>query len=70
MRHNSEPKILYVYVTGNIDFAVQIDPTILLVGLIRFNLNRPMECAKSICTSLDQSELKLNIHCNICIYLS
>ena len=34
---------LAVYVTGNIDFAVQIDPMILLVELVRFNLNRSME---------------------------
>ena len=35
----------------NIDSAVQIDPMILLVVLVRLNLNQPMECLR------DQSAL-------------
>ena len=40
-------------VTVNIDLAVQINPMILLVGLVRLNLNQPMECL------VDQSVLVL-----------
>ena len=46
-RNKNVSKFLYatcMYVTVNIDFAVQIDPMILLVVLVRLNLNQPMEC--------------------------
>ena len=45
-----------MYVTVNIDFTVQIDPMILLVVLVRLNLNQPMECL------WDQSKLQININ--------
>ena len=47
-----------MYVTVNIDLAVQIDPVILLVDLVRLK-NQPMECfSTSIYATLDQSERK------------
>ena len=53
-----------MYARGNIDPAVQIDPMILLVDLVRFESANRM-FAISICTSLDLSELKINIHSNM-----
>ena len=59
----------YICCTLNLDLAIQIDPTVLLVGLVlRLKLVNRM-FARSICTSsylgLDhsESELKINIHC-------
>ena len=43
----------------NINLAVQIDPIILLVDLEFESANGMF--ARSICTSLDQSELKISI---------
>ena len=35
---------IHICVTVNIDLAVQIDPVILVVDLVRVDLNQPMEC--------------------------
>ena len=50
---------MHIYVTVNIDLAVQIDPIILLVDLVRLNLNQPVECLRdqSVLFSLDQSQI-------------
>ena len=61
------PAVFCVYATGNMYYlAVQIDPMILLLDLVRLNLNQSNGMfTRSTCTSLDQSELKINIQCNI-----
>ena len=41
---------------------------ILLIDLVRLESTNGM-FLRSICTSLDQTELKINIHCNIFIVL-